>query len=111
VATGLIHDGHVYGVQTAGIADCVDLYTGEIVWQQRLQGSGANNAVWSSPIRSGDRIYVMNQNGDVFIYAAETEFEVLATNSLGERTNSSVVPSNGRLYLRTHEALWCVETN
>lgn len=108
IAAGIISGDVIYGVQTAGIADCVELRTGGIVWQERLQGSGANNAVWSSPMMSGDRIYVMNQNGDVFVYRAAKEFERLAMNSLGETSNSSVVPAEGRLYLRTHEALWSI---
>jgi outer membrane protein assembly factor BamB len=108
VATGVIHDGHIYGVQTIGIADCVKLDTGEVVWEERLTGSGANNAVWSSPVLAGERIYVMNQSGDTFVYRVDTRFEVLAVNSLGERSNSSVAPSNGELFLRTHAALWCI---
>ena len=36
------------------------------------------------------------------------KFELVAVNSLGERSNSSVVPSNGRLHIRTHDALWCI---
>ena len=36
--------------------------------------------------------------------------EVLAQNDLDEETNSSPVVSNGDLFLRTHEALWCIST-
>jgi hypothetical protein len=48
----------------------------------------------------------MNQGGDTFVFKAEPKFELLATNSLEERTNSSVVISGGDIILRTHEALW-----
>ena len=63
-------------------------------WEERLRGSGANNAVWSSPVLSEDKLYIVNQNGDVFVLRAGGKFEVIAMNSLGERSNSSVVPSN-----------------
>ena len=33
---------------------------------------------------------------------------VLATNPLGERSNSSLVPADGALLIRTHKALWCI---
>jgi len=33
---------------------------------------------------------------------------VIATNPLGEPSNSSVAVSNGEIFLRTHKSLWCV---
>lgn len=111
VGTGVIHKGRYYGVQTAGIADCLKLETGEVVWEERLVGSGSNHAAWSSPVLADEKLYVMNQVGDVFVLKAGEKFEVLAMNSLKEASNSSVVPANGALYLRTHKALWCVGSN
>jgi outer membrane protein assembly factor BamB len=108
VGTGIIYKGHYFGAQTPGLADCVELKTGKIVWEERLRGSGANNAVWSSPVLSEDKLYIVNQNGDVFVLRAGDKFEVVAMNSLGERSNASVVPSDGELFLRTHQALWCI---
>ena len=55
---------------------------------------------------SADRIYVMNKSGDTIVFKAGPEFEVLAVNSIGEPTNSSVVISDGEIFLRTHQALW-----
>lgn len=110
VGTGIIHDGYIYSVQTRGIADCVKLETGEVVWEERLRGSGGSNAVWSSPVLAGNRLYVMNQAGDVIVYRTGTKFEVLSLNSMDEPSNSSVVPSDGKLFLRTHEALWAIGT-
>lgn len=110
IGTGVIHNGRYYGIQTAGIADCLKLETGEMVWEERLTGSGANNAVWSSPILADGKLYIMNQNGDVFVLRASENFELVALNSLKEQSNSSVVPSGGHLFLRTHKALWCIGT-
>jgi outer membrane protein assembly factor BamB len=106
VGTGVIHNGRYFGVQTSGIADCLDLKSGEVLWEERLTGSGANNAVWSSPLLAEGRLYIMNQSGDVFVLRAGDRFEVLAMNPLKEPTNSSVVPVHGGLLLRTHQALW-----
>lgn len=108
IPTSVIRDGHLYGVQTAGLADCIKLETGEVIWEERLPGTAANKAVWGSPILAGDRVYAMNQSGEVFVYRAGTKFEVLAVNPLGENSNSSITASNGQLILRTHQALWCV---
>jgi outer membrane protein assembly factor BamB len=108
VATAVIHGGMVFGVQRDGFAECTKLETGVMLWSERLKGPGANTKLWSSPLLSGDRLYAMNQSGDTFIYRASSKFELIGVNSLGEMSNSSVVPSNGELFLRTHAALWCI---
>ena len=66
-------------------------------------------ASWSSVLVAGDRLYVPNQNADVFVLQAGTNFIGLATNSIGgERMNASLAASNGDIFLRTHKRLWCV---
>jgi len=108
IGSGVIRDGHLYFADNGGIAHCIKLLTGETVYSQRLKGDGEDNGIWSSLVLSGGRIYVMNKSGSTFIYQARPQFELLAVNSLGEATNSSVVLSGGEIFLRTHEALWCI---
>jgi outer membrane protein assembly factor BamB len=64
------------------------------------------SAVWSSPVLSDGKIYVMNQTGEVFVLATGDEFKILSSTKLDEAANASVVIAGGDLYLRTHEALW-----
>ncbi len=61
------------------------------------------------PKPAGDRLYVPNQNADVFVVRAGPKFECLATNSIGgEPMNASLAVADGALFLRTHRHLWCV---
>jgi outer membrane protein assembly factor BamB len=106
IGSGVVRNGHLFTIDNGGIAQCADLKTGAVIWTERLRGKGETNNLWSSPVLAGDRIYVMNQGGDTFVFKAEPKFELLGTNSLEERTNSSVVISGGDIILRTHEALW-----
>lgn len=108
IGTSLVYQGHIYTVGINGVAECLELGTGKAVWTQRLSGSQGNNAIWSSPMRNADRIYVMNQSGDTFVYRASPQFELLATNALEEDTNSSVTASGAEIFLRTHRSLWCI---
>jgi outer membrane protein assembly factor BamB len=109
VGSPLIYRGHVYQVTSGGAAQCLDLQSGKMVWDQRLAGSGTRNASWSSVLLAGDRLYVPNQNGDVFILQASTNFAGLATNSIGgEKMNASLAVSDGDIFLRTYNRLWCV---
>ena len=111
LGTGIIHEGKFFVPNMQGVAQCFDLKTGELVWQKRLAGSGGNNANWGSYLRSGDRIYSLNQSGDAYVFRAADRFEQLAMNRLDQRTNSSVAVSGGDLLIRTHESLWCVGNN
>ena len=108
IGSGVVYQDHIYVHNDPGTATCLNLNTGETVWEERLKGKGATGQNWSSVMLSGDRCYTITQGGDCFVFRASPKFEVIAVNSLGERSNSSIVPSNGELFIRTHRALWCI---
>ncbi|MCX6901929.1 MAG: PQQ-binding-like beta-propeller repeat protein [Verrucomicrobia bacterium] len=109
IGSGLISGGHIYQVTMMGFLQCLDLKTGQTVWDERLSGPGAKNSSWSSPLLAGDRLYVPNQNGDVFVVRAGPKFDCLATNSIGgEPMNASLAVSDGAVFIRTHKNLWCI---
>jgi outer membrane protein assembly factor BamB len=110
IGSGVMHNGYLYIVDNGGIAECLELESGKVVWTQRLRGSGQDNGVWSSPVLAGDKIYVMNKSAETFIFKASPTFELLGSNALNEPSNSSVVPASGDLFLRTHQALWCISS-
>lgn len=112
LGSGVIKDGYIYVMNMPGIAECLDLQTGETVWEERLRGRGPKNDSWSSMVLSGDRIYIQNQSAETIVLKASPEFEVLAVNSLqNELTNSSTAPSNREILIRTHQNLWCISEN
>lgn len=108
IGSGVIHGGHIYIHNDPGTAMCLDLQTGANVWTERLQGAGRTGQNWSSVMLSEDKCYTITQGGDCFVFKANPKFELVSVNSLGERSNSSIVPSNGELFIRTHQALWCI---
>lgn len=107
MGSGVLHEGYFYTISQEGIALCLDLKNGKTVWEERLKGAGARGGSWSSMLLAGDKIYVPNQSGDIFVLRAAPKFEVLATNSVGETANSSLAASNDELFFRTDKALWC----
>jgi outer membrane protein assembly factor BamB len=86
----------------------LNLQSGAPVWKKRLRGSSSQGGVWASMLLSGDKIYVPNQSGDVFVLAANPKYKLLATNSVGEATNASLAASEGELFMRTDAGLWCI---
>jgi outer membrane protein assembly factor BamB len=93
----------LFTVSERGIAMCVDPTTGEPIWQDRLEGPHS-----PSPIVDGGRIYILSEQGETSILAAEREFRVLARNAIGERCQASPAASDGQLFIRTADYLYCI---
>lgn len=100
----LINDGSlVFALYDKGFATCFDAVTGKTLWIER---TGA--AFSGSPIRLGDRIFCIAEDGTVWVIAASDEYKVLAKNSLGEDSKATPAVVNGRMYLRTDTHMICV---
>jgi outer membrane protein assembly factor BamB len=108
IGSGVIYENHIYILNDPGIAECFQLETGKLVWEERLRGPAPKSDNWSSMVASAGKLYAVNQGGDAFVLKAAPQFEVLATNSLAEPTIGSMAVSDGDIFLRTHRALWCI---
>ncbi len=62
----------------------------------------------SSPVLWGDQLYAINQSGDAFVLRAAPKFELLATNALGEKTQSPMAFAGGDIFVRSYKSLWCI---
>jgi outer membrane protein assembly factor BamB len=108
IGSPVIKDGHIYVCVTDGFLQCYELVTGKMVFEERLPATGGSSATWGSPVLVGDRLYVVNQSGDTLLLRAAPKYEFLASNPLGELSNSTPAFSNGQVFIRTHAALYCV---
>ncbi len=108
IGSGVISEGHIYILNDPGVAECIELTTGKVLWEERLAGPGPKNSSWSSMVLAEGKLYVINQGGDTFVVKASPKFELLGVNPLGETSNSSLAVSDGELFIRTHKSLWCV---
>lgn len=86
-----------------GIGRCVDLQTGELHWQERVAKGFSG-----SPVATKSHVYVMDQSGKLYVVAAEKEYNLVSSMSLGEDTRSTPAIAGDRLYLRTESRLICV---
>jgi len=108
LGTPVVREDFAYFVNMSGFMECIDMKSGKVVYEERMPSTKNNAAAWASPILVGDRVYVTNQSGDTHVIRASPKFELLATNSVGEYSNSTLAVSDGALYLRTHKSLWCI---
>ena len=96
-------DGLLFMVSDNGIASCLDGKTGQEIWKERIGGNFS-----ASPLLSGDKLYLLSEEGDTTIVRASRKFEKLAKNSLGDRTLASMAVVDNDLLIRSKSALWRV---
>ena len=79
----------------------------ELAVRDVIARGGSCRAYRTSVVLAAGRLYVPNQAGDVFVLKASPTFELLATNSVKERTNGSLGVFDEHLFLLTEKSLWC----
>lgn len=105
VGSGVVVDGYLYRSTIRGDLVCVDPATGDRLWSERP----AKAQIWGSIVYASGLLWVMNQEGTTIIFRPDPRKLVLvASNELSERTNSTPAISNGEIFLRTYEHLYCV---
>ena len=55
-------------------------------------------------------MFLANTEGKITVLKAGAQWEVLAVNEIGDEVNATPALSNGRVYVRTHGALYCFGT-
>jgi outer membrane protein assembly factor BamB len=101
-----VTDGkYFYIVNDKGIARCLDAKTGKEIWgPQRLKPGDYS----SSPVLADGKLYVVSEEGLTTVLKAGPKFEVLAENSLDDQTLSSPAISDGQIFIRTAQFLYCI---
>jgi outer membrane protein assembly factor BamB len=105
VPTPLIYDGVIYSVRNAGILTSIDAQTGEIIKQGRLPD--ALGAYYASPVAADGRIFFLDEEGTLTVVRADRQWTVLHSLRLNEGGSATPAIVDGRLYVRTHQNLYC----
>jgi outer membrane protein assembly factor BamB len=105
MSTPVVYGDVLYVTRWQGILRAFDARTGERLYQQRLGDGGAFTA---STIAGDGKLYMANEDGDVFVIKAGRTFEQLAKNTLGESLFATPAISEGVVYFRTSRSLIAV---
>jgi outer membrane protein assembly factor BamB len=101
-----VTDGkYFYSFDDRGIVHCLDAKTGKIIWGPERIASATYS---SSPVLADGKLYMSNEDGQTVVIKAGPNFEVLAVNQLEGYTLSSPALSDGQIFLRTADWLYCV---
>ena len=78
-----------------GILDCYNLSTCEEIYRKRISHQGGGFS--ASPVAADGKLYLSGEDGDVFVVKAGPEYQLLATNEMGELWCRIPGPQQARL--------------
>ena len=105
----LLYRGVLYMVNDNGIVTTLDPDTGALLKQGRL--TGAPGPVFASPVAADGHIYFTTEDGAVVVVAPGGDLTVTAVNRLNEAAYATPAIADGRIYVRTTQALYAFGTN
>jgi outer membrane protein assembly factor BamB len=108
VPTPVTDGKYFYVVNDRGIMWCLDARTGAEVYAQQRLKPGAYSG---SPVLADGKIYVTNEDGLTSVVQAGPKFQVLAENALNDYCLSSPAISDGQIFIRTSQHLFCIGKN
>jgi outer membrane protein assembly factor BamB len=97
-------DGTLFFINDGGILVSVDPATGEILKRGRLTHGGS---FYASPVAAGDKILLIDTRGTMSVVRAKAEWEIIATNQLGESCHATPAVADGCVYIRGESSLFC----
>ena len=103
VSSLLYYQDLIYMATENGILFCVDPSNGATLWKERTGGVFS-----ASPVAADGKIYFISEGGETVVVQAGPKFTLLKRNSLGERCLASPAISQGRIFIRSDQHLFCI---
>ncbi|QGJ68454.1 Outer membrane protein assembly factor BamB [Planctomycetales bacterium 10988] len=101
-ASPLYYEGMVLTINSAGVLNCADAETGEIIWRGRVRGPYSG-----TPVIVSGHLFAINEDGEgKVVKLSKEEGEVLETNQLGETILCTPAVADGAIYVRSDQHLW-----
>jgi len=103
--TMLLYNNHLYNVNWNGIVICLDPLTGKEIFNGKF---GSTKSFIASPVASDGRIYIVDEEGTVYILKDGDKFETLSTIPLNDICLTAPAITDGMIIFRTQKYLWAV---
>lgn len=104
--TPIVYGEYLYTLGNNGVLTAYKAKTGEQVYQQRV---GAKAGAYSaSPVAADGKLYLAAEDGEIHVVKAGPDYELLATNSIGEVLMATPALSEGVLYVRGLKHLFAI---
>jgi outer membrane protein assembly factor BamB len=100
----LLYRGVMYLMKEGGIVSSVDPANGQVLKQGRTPN--ALEEYYASPVAADGKIFVASATGKVTVLKADAQWEIIATNDLGEEIWATPAIAGNNLFIRTRSALY-----
>ena len=105
VPTPVTDGQYFYVVDDRGVMWCLDAKTGQAIYGPQRIKSGTYS---SSPVLADGKLYITNEDGVTTVVKAGPKFEIIAENNLNDYCLSSPAISDGQIFIRTTQHLYCI---
>jgi outer membrane protein assembly factor BamB len=106
--TLLLYKNHLYNVNWNGTVVCLDPLTGKEIYNAKL---GKTRSFIASPVASDGRIYIIDEEGTVYILKDGESFNLLAEVPLNDICLTAPAITDGMIFFRTQKYLFAVGKN
>jgi outer membrane protein assembly factor BamB len=120
ISTPLLQEDYIYGVDSHGELRCLDLKTGDRIWESL---EAVPKARWSNIhiVRNGDKVWMFNERGELIICGLSPEgFEEISRTKLIDPTEGQLNQRGGvcwshpayayrHIYIRNDKELICAD--
>ena len=103
ISTVAIHDGLLYAADLTGFVYCLDAETGEHYWTYDTFA-----AIWGSPFVAAGKVYIGDEDGDVAVFRAGKQKELLYEVNMGSAVYTTPVAKNEVLYIVSRNTLFAI---
>jgi outer membrane protein assembly factor BamB len=103
--TLLLYKNHLYNVNWNGALICLDPLTGKEIFTAKL---GKTKSFIASPVASDGRVYIVDEEGTVFIIQDGYDFRLLAEIPLSDICMTAPAITEGMIFFRTQKYLVAV---
>ncbi len=104
ISSSLLYQGILYLVNDGGVVMAFHPADGRLLKRTRLRGAVGN--YYASPVGGDGKVFLVSEQGVVTVLEAGPDLNVLAVNPLGEDCYATPALAQGRVFLRTAEALY-----
>lgn len=102
-ASPVAGNGLLFVASSYGTVTCFDAPTGEVLWRNEF-----DEGFYSSPILAGENVFLTDRDGVTHVFKAAPQFELIADNALGEKSDTIPAFMHGNIYIRGEKHLYCI---
>ena len=96
-------NGLILTCSEKGILTALDLASGDVKWEERLNGTFS-----ASLVVAGGNAYALSESGEITVFEAGKEWKQISKNKLPGVFQATPAIANGRIYLRSDKKLYAI---